>query len=78
MPEVRKLWREQYSIRDAARPASSSLLEQTIKPNKFDIIKRELNVVQLKALKRDNINSFVIAEPIYIKKTTLDQQLEEA
>lgn len=78
MQEVRKLWQEQYSTRDVPRPASSSSFEQSIEPDEFDIIERELNVVQLKASKRDDIDSFITAEPVHIEKTALEWWLEEA
>jgi hypothetical protein len=77
---ARALWEKRYCQRDV-RPSSSSRLSpppHTIEPDEFDIISREMDVVQLAQLGKDDFDAFIEADPFKIKDSALEWWTEES
>jgi len=69
--QVKKMWRDKYSTREPAQYLPASSIKRTAEPDKFNLIKAELNIIS-RAARRDNFTSFIKDDPISIKKPALD------
>jgi hypothetical protein len=73
LPKLRNLWEEKYAVIDEA--SALTLSQPTYEPDEYDLLERDLNVVQKFA---DDWESFIEADPTEIStKTALEWWCQE-